>query len=170
MHEIGAVRLSETDLPALIHLCVRCSDFFELVEGRPATRETAEEILGPLDPAYAPGVNHVWGIKRRGALIAVADLLDGYPAAGDWNIGLLLIDPEHRRQGVGSQFCKALMSWIASHGGSTVRLIVQQQNPGARSFWERQGFVVERESVQPARDGESRVWVLGWKTDPPLTP
>ena len=141
-----AVRLVEADLPALSRLCQKCTAFFELVEGESATEATAEEILGPLDPDYAHGVKHVWGVQRDGEWIAVAELLQGHPGVRDWYIGLLLVDPEHRRQGLGGRFCAGILEWIARLGGSTVRLLVHQQNPEARSFWERQGFEVERES------------------------
>jgi len=157
---VEAVRLDETDLVELYRLCVSCTAFFELIEGRPATEATAAEILGPLESSYAHGVRHVWGVKRDGELIAVADLLEGHPGPREWYIGLLLIDPEHRRKGLGAEFCAGILNWIARLGGSTVRLIVQQQNPGARLFWERQGFEVERELLNRAGELESMVWVL----------
>ena len=160
MTDADAVRLDEADLPALSRLCLKCTAFYELVEGKPATDATAAEILGPLSSEYAHGVRHVWGVKRGGELIAVADLLQGHPDVRDWYIGLLLIDPKHRRQGLGTQFCTGILNWIGSLGGSTVRLIVQQQNAGARSFWERQGFEIEREVLNRSGRRESVVWIL----------
>ena len=158
--DAGAVRLGEADLPALDRLCRNCTAFFDLVDGHPATEATAAEILGPLDREYAHGVKHVWGLGRAGELIAVAELLQDHPDVREWSIGLLLVAPEHRRQGVGARFCAGILDWIDRLGGSTVRLIVQQQNPGARTFWERQGFAVEREAVRTSGRRESRVWVL----------
>ena len=158
------VRLDEGDLPVLCRLCLSCTSFYELVEGRPTTEATAAEILGPLDSEYAHGVKHVWGVKRGGELIAVADLLQGHPDARDWYIGLLLIDPDHRRKGLGAQLCAGILNWIGSLGGSTIRLIVQQQNPGARSFWERQGFEIEREVLNTSGRRESLVWILVRRT------
>ena len=137
------VRLDESDLPALSRLCLRSTSFFELVEGRPATEATAAEILGPLVPEYAHGTKHVFGLKRNRELIAVAELLQGHPGATDWYIGLLLIDPSYRRQGLGARFCAGMITWIRQMDGSTIRLVVQAQNADARVFWERQGFEIE---------------------------
>lgn len=159
-----AVRLNEADLPELRRLCVSCTAFYELIEGQPAAEATAAEILGPLDSEYAHGVKHVWGLRKGGKLIAVAELLQGHPEVPDWYIGLLLIDPEHRRKGIGAQFCAGIMDWIGRLDGSTVRLVVQQQNAGARMFWERHGFEIEREVLKVSGLRESLVWVLVRRT------
>jgi predicted GNAT family N-acyltransferase len=154
------VRLEVMDLLELSRLCLRCTAFFELIEGRSATDATAAEILGPLDSAYSHGVRHVWGVKQDGELIAVADLLQGHPDVRDWYIGLLLIDPDNRRKGLGARFCSGILNWINRLNGASVRLIVQQQNARARRFWERQGFELERETLSRSGVMESRVWVL----------
>ncbi len=49
---------------------------------------------------------------------------------------------------------------MTQEGATTVRLIVQKQNPRALRFWERQGFVVERELVARAGKMDSPVWLL----------
>ena len=156
----GAVRLGEPDRPRLEELCSSCTAFYELIEGQSATEATAAEILGPLEPKYARGTKHVWGVEAHGKLIAAAELLQGYPSTHDWYIGLLLVNPEQRRKGIGSQLCASIMTWMAVHGATTVRLVVHQQNPGARQFWERQGFVIERELVKRSGRLEGPVWIF----------
>jgi ribosomal protein S18 acetylase RimI-like enzyme len=142
------VPLGRADLPRLKDLCLACTAFYEVIEGRPATEATAAEIVGPLESKFAHGTKHVWGIEAQGRLVAVAELLEGHPTAHDWYIGLLLVAPEQRRQGVGSDFCRAILDWLAAHSGRTVRLVVHPQNVVARTFWERQGFELEREVVK----------------------
>jgi ribosomal protein S18 acetylase RimI-like enzyme len=154
------LRLTSADLPRLLKLCQSCAAFYELIEGQAPNDETAAEILGPLDAKYARGTKHGWGVEKKGALIAVVELLEGYPSAHDWYIGLLLIAPEQRRRGVGTQLCAALMRWMGQRGASLVRLVVQQQNAGARAFWERQGFMVEREDLKRSGRLEGPVWIL----------
>jgi ribosomal protein S18 acetylase RimI-like enzyme len=145
------VPLGSPDLSRLKDLCLACTAFYELIEGRPATEATAAEILGPLEPKFAHGTKHVWGGEAQGKLVAVAELLEGHPAAHDWYIGLLLVAPEQRRQGVGSDFCRAILDWLAARSGTTVRLVVHPQNVAARTFWERQGSnSKERSSSFPA--------------------
>lgn len=155
-----ALRLNNADLIALTRLCLRCTDFFELVEGQPASHATVAEILAPAEGDHARGVKHVWGVKSGDEVLAVAELLEGYPGDGDWYIGLLLIDPAHRRKGIGTAFSAAVLDWIIDQGGTTVRLVVQEQNPEAASFWMRQGFALERQARQTLGIRTNRVSVL----------
>jgi ribosomal protein S18 acetylase RimI-like enzyme len=155
-----AVRLDLSDLPRLKQLCVACSGFYELVEGQPANEATAAEILGPLEPRYAHGTKYVWGVEVAGSLIAVTELLQGHPSVQDWYIGLILVVPEQRRKGVGTELCLAIGEWIRAHGARVVRLVVHKQNLPARNFWERQGFAVEREVVKQSGRLEGPVWIL----------
>jgi len=160
MPESQVVRLGEADLVRLSRLCLGSSAFYELVEGEPASDATAAEILGPLTSEYALGTKHVWGVEDGDELVAVAELLQGHPSARGWYIGLLLVDPAHRGRGLGTRFCAAILDWITCQDGATVRLVVQQQNAGARSFWERQGFAVERELLKRSGRLHGLVWIL----------
>jgi ribosomal protein S18 acetylase RimI-like enzyme len=158
--ELKALPLQEADLPALSRLCLRCSAFFELIEGAPASEMTAAEILRPLADEYARGTKHVFGIHADGEVIAVAELLQGHPTATDWYIGLLLVDPTHRRIGIGRRFASAILNWIVDNGGAAVRLVVQQQNSAAATFWMRQGFEVENEIFTRTGHRKSLSWVF----------
>ncbi|MGZ5444569.1 MAG: GNAT family N-acetyltransferase [Thermoanaerobaculia bacterium] len=158
--DADVIRLQQTDLPRLSRLCADCTAFFELIEGQSGGEATAADILGPLAPEHARGTKHVFGLQRDDELIGVAELLDGYPSAQEWFIGLLLLHPEHRRGGLGARVCAALLDWIRVRGGVAVRLVVQHQSPLARVFWERQGFSVEREAVSHVGRLDNPVWIL----------
>jgi hypothetical protein len=49
---------------------------------------------------------------------------------------------------------------MAGQDATTVRVVVQQQNPEARRFWERQGFLFEREVVSRTGRLEAPVSIL----------
>ena len=154
------VRLESTDMPRLSRLCMDCTDFFQLVEGQPGGEVTAAGILGSLAPDHARGTSHVFGFQRNDELIGFAELLEGYPSAREWCIGLLLLHPADRGRGLGARLCTDILEWIRVQGGIAVRLVVQHQNPLARAFWERQGFSVEQEAVLRAGRLSSPVWIL----------
>jgi len=143
------VPLGDPDLPRVTELCLACTAFYELIEGEPATEATAAEILGPLEARYAHGTKHVWGVEApQGNLVALAELLEGHPTAQEWYIGLLLVTPEQRRRGLGSDFCQVILQSLAARRARAVRLVVHRQNAVARTFWEQQGFAPERETVK----------------------
>jgi GNAT superfamily N-acetyltransferase len=164
--DVRVARLGLADQVRLSAFCAECSDFFELVEGQPGGDSTAAELLGALEPPYAAGTRHVWGFEKEGQLVGVAELLQGHPSPLDWYIGLLLLNPAHRRQGLGTKLVDGILNWIRAHGASVVRVVVQHQNPDARTFWERRGFAVEREVVKRLGLLEGPVWVLARQFGP----
>ena len=156
--DLKTSRIARNDLSALTEFCVRCSVFFEMVEGKPGSRQLAEEILALLPPGKDERCKHLFGFSRDGSFVAVVDLGEDYPNAQDWYVALFLVVPASRRSGLGSQLWTRIEEWIRSRGGKDIRLIVQQQNPDARRFWEAHGFAVVDESIQTFPDRENRVW------------
>ncbi|WP_094586314.1 GNAT family N-acetyltransferase [Synechococcus sp. BO 8801] len=152
--------LTQADRQRLESLCIACSDFFECIEAQPGGCETAAELLGPLAPDVGSGEKSLVGVEFGRELVGVVELLAGFPGPQEWYVGLLLLHPERRGAGAGTAIWEHLRQQMTQEGATTVRLIVQQQNPRARRFWERQGFTVEREMMATAGKLESPVWLL----------
>ena len=155
---VSMVKLQERDQSRLATFCRGCSDFFEMVGGQPGGPTTAAEILGPLPENVTSGTKRVFGIERSGELIGVAELLDGFPGPKDWYVGLLVLLPDLRRGGIGTDVWVGLREWIQEREAAVVRLVVQKQNASARTFWERQGFTVEKEIVGGVARLETPAW------------
>lgn len=149
--------LKEAELPQLTELCIACTDFFQLVEQQPGSEKTAREILQER-PSNLP-ISHkiVWGFEKDFKLVGVVEILRDYPHSGVWYVGLLLLSPELRGNGYGKKLWEAIEQQIEKMGASEVKLIVQEQNPKARKFWERMGFSFEAEVIQVLPFGENRV-------------
>ena len=158
--DLTVFRITRAEAPALTKFCVSCSAFFEMTEGKPGSEAIATEILELLPPGKTERNKHLLGFSRDGALVAVADLGDDYPNARDWYVALLLVTPSARQAGLGSRVWAGIESWIRMRGGRDIRLIVQQQNPHARRFWEAHGFAVVDESIQRFAERENRVWSM----------
>lgn len=137
--------LRPADRDRLIELCRACTDFFELIEGRPGGAESADELLGPLPPHVTSGAKRGFLLVHGDALVGVAELLEGYPAPREWYVGLLLLRPEYRTGGRGTAAWQLLRRHMEERGATLIRLVVQEQNARARGFWERQGFALETE-------------------------
>ena len=149
--------LKEAELPQLTELCIACTDFFQLVEQQPGSEKTAREILQE-HPSNLP-ISHkiMWGFEKDFKLVGVVDILRDYPHSGVWYVGLLLLSPELRGNGYGKKLWEAIEQQIEKMGASEVKLIVQEQNPKARKFWERVGFSFEAEVIQVLPFGKNRV-------------
>ena len=147
-------RLAADDLDDLQALHERCRDYFLLIEGGPPRPSSAEEDFSQTPPGKDQSDKFLLGIYSRGReLIAVLDLIRDHPAACDWWLGLLLLDPKSRGAGIGSRIYGAAQRWIAAQGGRVIYLAVLEQNVGAHRFWSAQGFKERRRSNFKAASG-----------------
>ena len=139
-------RVGQADVESLQHLFERCADHFVLHDGEPPGSDAAAIELGDVPPGRTVADKHVHGVfdpDDRGRLIAVLESVAGYPDASTWFLGLLLIDPAHRRGGLGGAMLSAFESMATGLGFGQVRLAVIRPNSAGRRFWERHGFVWE---------------------------
>ena len=134
------------DLAAIDRLHARCSDFWLLVED---AVPSADELMHELPPGVAADDKHVLGVDDdRGELVALIDFCRGFPEADAWYVSLLVVAPEARGSGLGTALYAHAEQFARARGGTTIRLIVQEQNPRALAFWMREGFVYEMTTTQ----------------------
>lgn len=105
-HEVR--RLAAADARALQALYERCSDYHEEHEGIPTRPTAAEEELAALPPGGSPADKFSLGIHAPGgAMVGFLDQVRDFPSPGEWQIGLLMIDPEARSAGLGRRVYEA---------------------------------------------------------------
>lgn len=138
-------------------LLERCEDFEVLVTGQPPGPYAAEALLTDASPDHPLRDKFVIGVWTDQGLTAAVELLRDFPERHVWYLGLLLVAPEARSQGLGERVFTALKPWIASQQGRAVRLIVQDQNPPALRFWTRHGFVQVGTATQELMDRTNQV-------------
>jgi len=135
--------LGTADLPALQALHVRCAEFIRETTGVPPSADEAESLLQTLPPGKTLADKLVLGISRGepdAELVGVVELIRGYPASGDWYIGLLMIAPAARGAGIGTDVVDDVARRIRAGGGTAAHLVVREDNPRAIAFWRRRGF------------------------------
>lgn len=145
----SVVKLGAEDVPALRGLVERCHAFMTLVYDA-VEPDAAEQILEGLPPDKTLEDKFVFGLYADGTkeLLGVLDAVRGFPEPDEWIIGMLLIDPDHRRAGLGARFVTAFEQWVRGQGASGIRLVVQEQNPDALRFWQKQGYEVTGMTLQ----------------------
>lgn len=155
-------QLGQVHLPAICDLFDACAPFFRLIHGDTPHQEAAN-LLTDLPPGKGLDDKLVLGVfsaQPPGALLGVIELVRGYPGPQDWCLGLLLIHPRHRGQGLGAAICRSLQAWVRAAGGRTLRIVVQAQNPDALRFWQRQGYQVQARKDQQAAAGTNATYHL----------
>lgn len=147
-------RLQDKDQESLQALLIRCSDYIQLVIGLPPAETAAQSTLQDHPEGKTLDDKLVLGFfTQPRELMGMLDVVRDYPAQGDWWLGLLLLDPAFRRQGVGRQIYTAFEGWAKQNGAKRICLGVIKQNQPAYRFWQSLGFETLEE--RPARDKEN---------------
>jgi len=91
-------------------------------------------------------------------LIGLIDFVYDDPSPGDGWIGLLLLDPAYRNQGLRLRIDRAFEAWATQCCAQRICLGVIEQNRGAYRFRRKAGFEpFKRPSERTAGGGEHRV-------------
>ena len=132
--------------------------FFAINPPQP-TIGSIRKDLANLPPRCAMEQKHYLALWRDGAPRAVLDLVEGYPRARTFYVGLLFLAPELRRHGVGREIMGAVLQAAGDAGMDRAQLACLQNNPAGHAFWRAMGFGDLR---QDTLRGESTapVWVM----------
>ena len=76
-----------------------------------------------------------------------------YPDDQTWWLGLMMLIPEQRGQGLGSEFYKLFENWVAAQSAKQVSLLVIEDNKLGSWFWRSLGFEVVRKT-EPQQFGK----------------
>lgn len=106
------------------------------LEGAPPRPEEARQLVGDRPPGVTPERKYVWIWGSD----AVIDIVEGYPDATTWYLGLIFIAPKARNAGLGAHLMRELATYVRAHGGTAIRLAVITTNVGARRLYDRLGF------------------------------
>lgn len=145
---LRARRLTEVDpeaVRALQALCEACADYHTLVYGQPPGPDEARDLLTELPPGRTLEDKFFFGLfTPRPRLCGALDFIRDFREPGEWYLGLLMLEPGARGQGLGATVLQAAEAWVRGQGARRVRLAVAEQNEGGRRFWERHGYRVDK--------------------------
>ena len=118
----------------------RAADYWTLANGRPPDQATAAGYFAEGPPGYDPARSHHLGLSLDGHLVGVAELSFGFPEVDAAYLGLMILDPVWRGQGLGRLLLARAESLARAAHAPHLYLGVLQANPRGRAFWQAQGF------------------------------
>lgn len=136
--------LSLADADAVLALCRENEQFYRYCEARP-TREQIVNDMQLLPPGVEPSDKYYLGFFRRDELIAVMDLVDGYPEENFVFIGFFMVKKVLQGQKLGTALIRECSEYFKRLGKTTIRLGIDKGNPQSTHFWGSLGFTVVRE-------------------------
>lgn len=140
-------RLTGADVPMLYAWMLRNDQYFRYCGGS-TTPERVRQDLTLCPPGTTPAQKHYVGFFDAGTLVAVMDLIDGYPDADTAFIGFFMMNRELQGQGTGTAIVRDVLAALRALGYTAVRLGIDKENPQSNHFWRKNGFTVLREAAQ----------------------
>lgn len=130
----------DADHAAVAAFLDEAADYWLLADGEAPGPQAAEEFFTQCPPGCDPAASHRLGLFHDGRLSGLAELSFGFPAPGDAYLGLMILAPRLRGQGLGAGFLAHVETLARDAGAPTLFLAVIEANPRGRAFWDRHGF------------------------------
>lgn len=131
--------LKENDSDLVIDLCKGNPLFYEYTIARPTKENLLEDMK--LTP---PGIDlidkYYVGYFDNETLVAVLDLIDGWPSKDIAYIGFFMMNSSYQGKNIGSSIINDLSIYLKSINVKYIRLAVDNGNPQSSHFWNKNGF------------------------------
>lgn len=149
-------RLTEADIGDVYTLARDNRRYYRSIGAKPS-RATLTEVITRVPEGAAPNSKHCVGFFDGDDLVAVLDLICGYPEANDAFIGWFMVAAERQRQGIGSQIMADVRATMHAQGYDFLQVVAPSHNEETLAFWYSQGFrEAEAEIDMPATGSLAR--------------
>lgn len=135
--EYDVRKINADDITDVYRLCKSNKHFYRYL-GRVATKESLTEVISNVSSAE-DGKFFV-GFYDNDKLIAIVDLIVGYPDKDGAFIGWYVVDAQLQRNGIGSQIFADIRATLNSIGISKISLGCVKENENAMAFWQGLDF------------------------------
>lgn len=138
--EYKTKQIDEGDIRSVYDLCRENRRYYRLLGAKPSLRNLTE-LISEVPEGSKPSQKHFVGFyDKNNSLVAVLDLITGYPENDDAFIGWFMVDANKQGIGIGSQLVADIRAAMKGQGFDYLSLCVVKENEEALSFWQRQGF------------------------------
>ncbi|HFI2446393.1 TPA: GNAT family N-acetyltransferase [Streptococcus suis] len=131
-------KLTDADLEQVLALYQTNPLYFEHFPPRPSLESLANDLID-CPPGKELSDKYFLGFWDKERLVAILDLIDGYPTAEIAYIGLFMVDAHFSGQGLGSKIIAELLTQLAT-SFKKVRIGYVESNPQSAHFWAKVGF------------------------------
>ncbi|MBR0087699.1 MAG: GNAT family N-acetyltransferase, partial [Lachnospiraceae bacterium] len=139
-NDFDVKKLDESDITDVFRLCRDNRRFFRMLKIRPGRKMLTDIVTNPPADAGQDTIKYCFGFYDQGQLIAVLDLVLGYPESNDAFIGWFVVAADRQHEGIGSQIIADLRAAAREQGYDYLSVASPSVSEDAASFWEGQGF------------------------------
>ena len=142
--EFTVRKLTESDVEVIFNLCQENTLYYQYCKAKP----TKEQILNDLHitpPGIGEDRKYYAGFLRNQELIAVMDLIDGYPKEDTAFIGFFMVRTAVQQCGIGYRIISDTADYLKKTGKTAIQLGIDKGNPQSTAFWKKNGFHIIKE-------------------------
>ena len=133
--------LGENDADSIVDLCKENALFYKYTEAKPNKDEIINDMK-LLPPGKQYNDKYYIGFYDNENLIAIMDLIDGWPSVDIAYIGFFIMNINYQGKNIGSSIINELSTYLKSIGKKYIRLAIDDDNPQSMHFWIKNGFNV----------------------------
>ena len=149
-HRFDVRKLTEADVDEVLGLYLENPQYFCHTEAT-ATREQVLLDMRVAPPGVDASCKHFVGLLTESELVAVMDVVEGYPEADVAYVGLLMVRRRLQGAGLGTAIVREAEACLKASGLRRARLAISTDNPQATHFWDRCGYATIRELSRGGR-------------------
>lgn len=132
-------KVTEEDVPEIYELCRQNPQYYRHCPPFVTEQSIRKDMLA-LPPRKTLADKYYLGYFDRDSLIAVMDLILGYPGEDTAFVGFFMMKRSVQGQGAGSRIVGELCDYLPRIGCFAVRLGWVAGNAQAEHFWHKNGF------------------------------
>ena len=133
-------KLTENDVDIIFNLYKSNNRYFDYL-GIVPTIESILEDMYSLPKGIDIKNKYFIGYFNENKLVALIDLIDGYPNEDEAYIGLFMINKNYQNQGIGTSIFNELKQSLTNQNFSKIKLAYINDNIEANNFWHKLGFM-----------------------------
>ena len=145
-----AVRLMrDSDADSILDFCLQNTQYYQYC-GKQPSRELVLNDLHITPPGIEMSSKFYVGFYDNTALVAIMDLIKGYPDGDSGYIGFFMVNNQLQGKQIGTGIIQEVCQYLKKIGITTVLLGIDKENPQSNHFWKKNGFFVLKEVEQDA--------------------
>ena len=137
-------RLDDSDADGILNFCRKNTQYYEYCEAEP-TRGQVLNDLHITPPGIGLSDKYYIGFYQKETLVALMDLIDGYPEPEIAFIGFFMMNKDLQGQEIGTAIIRETAAYLQTAGKTAIRLAIDKGNPQSTHFWKKNGFTVIKE-------------------------
>ena len=140
-------RMNDADVDVIFELYRKNREYYRWC-GKGNSRELILSDLHVTPPGIDACDKYYVGFYDKEELMAVMDLIDGYPEKDTAFIGFFMMNHDHQGSGIGTRIIDEASSYLKDIGIKEIQLGIDKDNPQSNHFWKKNGFKIIKEIVR----------------------